>query len=255
MARKIIPVDVEAFIRKNRSALYGTMLGDATIRNPSGENTLMEFAHCGAQKDYLFHKYELFKPVSYEPTFVPYGKKKQYTSWRFRTSKNKAWNEVWKVFHSGGVSRKRSGREYVPKIVTTEILNSIGHDGVALWWMDDGFVSFQFNNETGWWNEYGRLSTCDYSFEENELMVDWFKRRYGATATIQRIRSMSNKSLLYPVLNFSWQQFLKIKKHIDPFIIPSMKHKTNIRALQFWMSKRLLEPHKLRFDGQEIVKK
>lgn len=254
MSRPLIRSDADAFVKKNRSIIYGTMLGDATVPSPSGKNTSMQFCHSGPQKEYLFYKYELFKEVAYAPTLVIHGDKKQYSSWRFHTAKHKAWQIIWSIFHEGSEKRTRAGRTYIPKIVNQRILDVLDDHGVALWWMDDGFVSFQHNDETGWWNEFARLSTCDFTFEENELIAKWFLDQYGATATVQRQKSERNKDSIYPVLNFSWQEFLKIKARIDKFIIPSMVYKTDIKAMQFWMSKRLLEPHGMKFDGESILR-
>lgn len=252
MSRPIIRSDADAFVKKNRSIIYGTMLGDSTIPAPTGKNTHMQFTHSGPQKEYLFYKYELFKEVAYAPTFITHGDKKQYSSWRFYTAKHKAWQIVWSIFHEGSKKRERAGRTYIPKIVNRRILDELDDHGVALWWMDDGFVSFQYNTETEWWNEFARLSTCDFTFEENDLMAKWFLERYGAAATVQHLKS-GDKSTIYPILNFSWQEFLKIKARIDRFILPSMTYKTNVKATQFWMSKRLLEPHGLQFDGSGIT--
>lgn len=117
--------------------------------------------------------------------------------------------------------------------------------------MDDGFVSFTLNEETNQWNEFARLSTCDFTFEENELMLEWFGRTYGAVGTVQKQR-VQKSDRVYPILYFNWQEFLKIAQRISPFVPSFMKYKVDVKAARIWMSERLLKPHGFSFEDGKI---
>lgn len=242
-------VDVERFVEKNKSVLYGTLLGDATIPEANGRNTLLQISHSAKQKDYLFYLYEIFSEVSHPPRFQDRGPDGSF--WRFNTVRHKAWQGVWSTFHENSKRRDRAGRSYVPKIVNQRILDSLDDRGVAVWWMDDGFVSFTLNEETNQWNEFARLSTCDFTFEENELMLEWFGRTYGAVGTVQKQR-VQKSDRVYPILYFNWQEFLKIAQRISPFVPSFMKYKVDVKAARIWMSERLLKPHGFSFEDGKI---
>ena len=238
-------MDVESFVEKNRSVIYGAMLGDATIPIAEGRNTLLQIAHGVDQKDYLFHKYEMLKAVAHPPRFGDYGTHGR--RWSFNTVRHKAWQKVWSVFHENSKKRTRAGRTYIPKVITKTILASLDDKGVALWWVDDGFVSFGWNEETSQWREFGKLSTCDFTFEENELALQWFREVYGATGTVH-LQRVQKSERTYPIIYFSWQECLKIFGRISPFVPECMKHKIDLEAAKLWKSRTLLWPHGLSVD-------
>lgn len=242
-----VEVNVDGFIERNKSVIFGTMLGDASISDGKGRNTLLRVAHGVDQKDYLFHKYEIFKEVANPPRFYDRGEDGSF--WNFNTVRHPAWQKVWAVFHENSRTKKlNGGRSYSPKVVNEKVLNALDDRGVAFWWMDDGNVSFHFNKETGQWREYAKLATCDFTIEENELMLSWFKRTYGACGTVSMQRVQKTERV-YPLLYFSWQEFLKIVMRVSPFVPSCMSYKMEVQAAKLWMSKNLLDPHGLSVDN------
>lgn len=231
--------DVESFIKKNRSIIYGTLLGDSAIPNSGEKNTMMEFSHGPDQKDYLFHKFKLFEEVSYPPSFGSY---ESGDRWYFHTVKHPAWQEVRSVFHAGSAKRTRSGRTYTPKVMSQEILNALDDHGVALWIMDDGNLSFWANQETRQWREYAKIAVCDFTFDEAELAASWFRGRYGADCKVERQKSQSGTHY-YPLIYFSWQEYLKIAIRIRPFVPECMGYKIDIQAARIWAERGLLNTH------------
>lgn len=179
-------VDVRGFVNKNRSAIYGMLLGDATIPAAHGRNTLLQVSHSEKQRDYVFYKYGLLSSISYPPTHGDYSSGKV---WKFHTVRDVEWQRVWSVFHEGSAVRDRAGKKYIPKVVNRKILDALDDLGVALWWMDDGHTSFWWNNETLQWREYASLAICDVTFQEADLIAAWFREKYGADGKVQKVKS------------------------------------------------------------------
>lgn len=89
-----------------------------------------------------------------------------------------------------------------------KVLNDINELGVAIWFMDDGSLV----------NGRYRLHTESYNLEEQELMVDFFKRKFGITPKILKYKE-------YYYLQFCVNDSKIISKLLCKYIPESMQYK------------------------------
>ena len=104
-----------------RAVIIGTLLGDGSLVETVSKNNLrLQIDHCAAQKEYVFWKYEVLKPlVLSSPAYKSINK-----SWRFRTISHPELTEIGKIFY-------RHRQKIVPKEITS-LLRPIG---LAVWFM------------------------------------------------------------------------------------------------------------------------
>jgi len=241
-------VDVAQFIEKNRSLIYGAILGDAYLPGAHGKSTHLVFGHGIPQKEYLFHKYELFKEASYPPYFQ---KSDHGDSWRFHTVKSVEWQRVWSIFHQD--SKKIIDFTGKSKILMTfrreAVLDVLDDHGMALWWMDDGYLNFSWNKKTRQWKETAKLATCGFPAEINQMILQWIEAKYGAKGYVTK-QKVQKKNRFYEILEFNWQEFLKIAVRVKPYVIPSMFYKIDLAAMKIYHKKGILGPCKIKIDRE-----
>lgn len=93
------------------------------------------------------------------------------------------------------------------KTITREYLNKLDSLGLAVWWMDDG-------------SESGMFSTHSFSKEENEIIVNYLKEKWGINSKIYKDK---RKDLYFiKIITDSLDKFRKI---IEPHIPECMKYK------------------------------
>ena len=107
------------------------------------------------------------------------------------------------------------------KIITFDILNRLNPMGLAIWFMDDGSLNY-----------YGpsiEISTHGFSFEENQLISQWFKSNFDIQAKIRKQKSRSNDTTHFNYYLVMYgndaQKFINV---VQPFILPTMAYKIKI---------------------------
>ena len=233
---------VEKFINLNRGTIYGTMLGDATITYiPTGKykrkdgssiggSVGMRIRHAADQEDLVRHKHEFMKEIS--------GKlcteKPQNTNWQivhqFYTRKSKAWMPTYELFYKNAREViDNSGHKRYFKRVTPEILDKVDDRGMAWFFMDDGCCSHDKDGYT-----FFRLSTQGYTEEEDYLICDWLKDRYGVKASLNKSQNEGIRfaSVDAFVVYIGRDEFEKIKSRIEPYFIPSLRYKLGYKKVE-----------------------
>jgi len=225
---------IRRFINKNRSVVYGTMLGDAYIMS-RGSGSGLRILHAEDQKDLVMHKYDLFHEVApTPPRSFPHEKWGQ-PKWYFWTACDTEWQRVWSTFHQNCRTEVFGGKKVRCKVVTRQILKEIDDRGLAMWIMDDGSYTYghQTSNPKLEMNFF-RLHTEGYTLDENRLVAKWLHDRYGVSATITESKKFlkDGSPRTYHLIRIGWQEFEKIAKRVKKFIIPSMTHKIGTGPLQ-----------------------
>lgn len=183
-----------------KQVLYGSLLGDGalTVKEGYSKNATFTEGHCLEQRPYLEWKAEQlvrFKPVVRDlnlkeniKAFKINGKCQLYTS------PAPILNKLYLKFY---------GKK---KIVTRELLDELTPLGLAVWYMDDGSYVGSKNSPNS------VLYTNCFSYEEHEIMQDWFKERWNIDV---RILEQEKK---YHYLRFPVSETVKlhniIKQHI-----------------------------------------
>ena len=209
------------------------MLGDSSIIN-RGSHATFRVLHAEDQKALVMHKYSLLQEVSPRPPRF-YLHKWGQPKWYFYTGSDSEWQRVWSTFHQNCRTKIINGKKSCCKTVTRQILSALDDHGMAMWIMDDGSYTYghQTRNPECPMHVF-RLSTEGYTFEENELILQWLKERYDVDATINQSKKIlkDGTPVTYFFIRVGWRQFEKISKRVAPFIIPSMTYKIGLGPLR-----------------------
>lgn len=191
--------------KRDRGILLGMMLGDGSVR---GNELVM--AHSIKQKEYLEYKSELLLSI--------FGGKKNKTCYR----KTKDGYETYRYGKSDkyiGILSRRLYRNGV-KNFSREILDMLNLEGIAIWYMDDGSLIAKYRN--GKIHAYDLTLNTYLSKEENEIIIEYFK-------DIWHVEFKLNKSKGKYRLRMGTREARRFIKLIEPYVIPSMSYKINIR--------------------------
>lgn len=209
-------LEIRKFININRGVIYGMMLGDGTVSN-RGTSANFRINHAPGQREYLEFKRALFGEVASETKLAVNGKTKQ-EFYYFYTLASSEWQRVWSVFHQDSRKITVGAKSYVKKVVTPVILRDLNDFGVALWCLDDGYLT------------HGSfiISTCSFDRTEHELMAQWFAERYGLRAAIYEMNNVVNgQRRPYLKLAFGVEHTKHLIDLIRPYVPPCMAYKVD----------------------------
>ena len=132
-----IPVKKSLVITtEQRALIIGSLLGDGTMRiGKNAKNANYKIEQGLEQKEYVFWKYNLLKPLVFTEPKISYRydqvKQKYPKSWWFRTIRHPLLTEIYDLFYER--DGYRNGRKIVPKDIASELTPL----GLAAWIMDD----------------------------------------------------------------------------------------------------------------------
>ncbi len=192
--------------------IYGGLMGDMS-RFGNG----IKINHCLDQKDYCYFLFnELKEHCSMkEPNFtITYDDRFDTKSaiFSFYTRNHRMIRKICEEFYKND-----------RKIVTKNILDKLSDLSLAIWFQDDGqsVVSKSGGDKTKKYIGEAKIYTCSFNQEENEVICNWFKEKYGLVCTI---RNKTEKNLY---LHFNKENSDKLRDIIRPYIVPSMFYKVN----------------------------
>jgi hypothetical protein len=184
-----------------REFIVGTLLGDGHIPRDS---PCLRVCQCFEQEEYVRWKAELMG-VWVRPTGVFYEmsyktNRGKFIQVRFSTYTHSEFSYYRNLFYPQGT-----------KIVTKDILNLLSPFSVAIWFMDDG------SKMTG--KKGVRLHTASFTFDENQIMSDWFAEKYGIESKVSKISGG------YPVISIYSVNAIRFKELVSPHILPCFAYK------------------------------
>ena len=199
---------------EQRSLIVGSLLGDGTMwRGKKGRNANYKIEQGLAQKEYVFWKYEILKPLVLTEPKLSYrydvNRQKYPKSWGFRTVRHPLLTEIYDLWYTRNDGH-RNGRKVVPKTIGGDLTPL----ALAVWIMDDGSYS------------NGTISISTYSFELSEInrLQHVVAQRYGVTFLAHRDRDKGYRMFC----NKTQTQI--VAKIITPYIIPTMLYKIGFKT-------------------------
>jgi len=194
------------------AALYGMLLGDGSCdtgggNTTKGSNYIFKMGHSSKQREYLLWKQNILQQIGTVKTRV-YEYKKTNSVYLV-TNARRYFTKLEKIFYN---NRK--------KTVNSKILKKINALGLAIWFMDDGYVSA---NKSG--SYYGELCTDQFSKEQVELIADYLNKKFKFTVGIRTLKYKSGK-IAYRI-KFNKENCKRLKKKIEVYVnqIPCMQYK------------------------------
>jgi 16S rRNA G966 N2-methylase RsmD len=188
---------------RQKSIIFGSLLGDGCIKNASKERRCFSVSHSDKQKDYLYWTYEELKNICPSDP-KKYVSPKGYITYSLLTENRKdLFNYREKIY----TPKKKVNEWWISKL---DVLS------VAIWYMDDGYLS-RVNNSR---NEYGFATN---SFDEDEhILLQNFLQDLGIETSIRCISRKSGMQRNLMVCDSSFDAFTDL---LSPHIINSMKYK------------------------------
>lgn len=147
--------------------LLGTLLGDSGVsfnKFDSGISTRFFLMHGEVQRFYLEEKRRIFSNVLGElkvDILKDWGKERPMFRYQSKTLELPT---ICKRLYVDG-----------KKVITRELLDALTPLSLSVWFMDDGSRS----------RHTGSLCTHCFSLEENQLILEWFKEKYGIECSLQ----------------------------------------------------------------------
>lgn len=214
---------MERISHKCWQLILGSLLGDSWLsktKKGRRKNSYMGVCHSEKQVNYLNHKFEILKEI---------GVSKIYNKSYLRENKKiKSQEFVTKSLPQLTKLRKELYPKNKKKI-TKKYLDKLDNIGLAYWIMDDGSLSWHKRNRKN-----GKIySTCEFylavncfNLNEIEIIKEWFIENYKVNP---KVRYHSSSKSFYII--FNRLDYQKIAKLINPYILPSMKYKTDFSKL------------------------
>jgi hypothetical protein len=219
-------------------ALYGTLLGDATLtyippgryQNKEGHDKCgkdgtcyVRIKHAVDQKALVELKHGFIREIAGEISIAKPQNPKWQDNHFFYTRTSPLWQALYRELYTGAREVVgKTGHVQRFKRINRAILDKVTDRGLAWWVMDDGCYSF---NSDGY--GFFRLSTQGYTFEENELIVGWLKDRYGVKASLNECAKQGVRLATYDsfVIYIGPEEFKLLRPAIEPFVIPELRNK------------------------------
>ena len=186
-----------------RQLLIGSLLGDGCFCSVGGrtKNMCLSIVHSEKQKEYIKYKWNILNKYNLVSPIVEYHiNNKRYlrelVGYRFKTKLHPIFTDIRnKYYDSHG--HKRVFKEFVKDIDAL---------GLAIWYMDDGYVT----------KNSCILSTCSFTLEEQSLLADILLSKFGLHFTVGK-----NDNSMY----LQAKDFSKFVELIKDYVIPSMQYK------------------------------
>lgn len=197
------------FNKDSRNLLIAMLLGDGTISN----NNVFKLSHCAEQREFLQWKINLLNKFGIKNN----GIKEYISSNGYNIGKTVLYSQL-NIIPFVKVLRRIY---YKPKkkIANRKLLNRLTDLGIAIWYMDDGAISFRKsgNKVHGF---YIRISTC-IPKEDLQIIIDYFKEVWDVS-----FYAFSEGKGTYSLCCGTKEgiNFINIiKKYVEQ--VPSMKYK------------------------------
>lgn len=207
MARKI----QKSLSKEQKKLLIALLIGDGTISS----NYVFKLAHSIEQKEYLGWKVSLLNKFGIKNN----GIKEYVSSCGYNHGKRVLYSQM--SLHSTIKALRRS--IYISKkTITRRLLNWLDELGLAIWYMDDGFININESEQRhGSIQRNIRISTC-VDKQTCDMMIDYFKERWGV-----EFRPFLEKSKLYSLTTRTNNDTDKFIEIVKPYVeqVPSLLYK------------------------------
>jgi hypothetical protein len=204
----------ESPIRLAKQVLLGTVFGDGSLDwVKTTTKARLHLAHSDMQFEYLLWKMSMLQPlVGSFTVHRRYGGSYSKTSTFFvRTLSSEYLKYIYDDFYF-------TRNEKTCKEVHQNVLNRLTPLSIAVWYMDGCLVKAK--NKTEPWSV--RLCTQGFLYTEQELIVDYFMRKWDIQFHILKDENQQF------FLDSGKESCLKFLKLVQPHVYETMKYKIDI---------------------------
>lgn len=208
-------------LENDKKLLLALCIGDGCLRkpHPKSGNVQLEVGHSIKQEAYCKWKRDLVYKIfgGKNPPKIGYktiklkNSDKEYYACRF-TKSHPYFTYLRKILYPNGV-----------KVMTREILEKLTVEGIAIWYMDDGsFYKKDNEDKTKSICFDLRISTDSFSYEENQLICDFFKEKFNIRFYPYQYHKDREHNW---IIRANKQAAIKFIDLIEPYVIPEMRYK------------------------------
>jgi hypothetical protein len=227
--RKLDRKDLEVYKKQlslteeQKEVLVGTLLGDASMSIAQGMPVYcVKFEQGSANKDYLFHLFEIFKPyVGTGPQIRVIERKvtkeevvwKQRESYSFKTYRHDDFKPYFHMFYTTTINEQGLIEKKV-KVVPNNIEQLLTARALAYWFMDDGSCKVYGLNK----NKTYVLHTQGFTKEEVVSLSQVFNNKFDLKCSVYK----DKKGYTLGFLAGSSQKF---KALVQPYVVDGFVYK------------------------------
>lgn len=187
-----------------KQLLIGSLLGDGSFcfHSKNSKNCYLSIAHCIKQIDYLNYKklildkYNLGTKISLSTKEDKRFKEPKYIECRHKSRLHPIFTNIRTKYYD----------QYGHKRVYREFVKDIDELGLAIWYMDDGYVT----------KNSCIFSSCSFTLEEQQILADVLLEKFDLHFNLGK-----HDNSMY----LQAKDFPKFVKLIEPHVIPSMQYK------------------------------
>ena len=207
MARKI----QKSLSKEQKRLLIALLIGDGTISS----NYVFKLSHSIDQREYLEWKVNLLNKLGIKNN----GIKEYISSCGYNTGKGVLYSQM--SLHSTIKALRRS--VYIPKkTLTRNLLNWLDEQGLAIWFMDDGFININESKQRHRSIQRNiKISTC-VDKETCNMIIQYFKEKWDI-----EFRPFLEKSKFFSISTRTNKDSDKFIKIVKPYVeqVPSLLYK------------------------------
>lgn len=203
-------------------ALAGMTLGDANVYMRQ-KNACIRIDHSTKQTEYCLWKREIVEKVihtrlNYWTHFNPVTNKEYYHI-RFASLVHPVFTYLHSCFYPNN-----------KKLITRSNLRMLSPLGLAIWYMDDGSMSWHKGMRGNFKIIIGResiIAANSRTIEELETVKSYFKLYWDITVKIYKSQYRKGRQEYRIVMNVT--NFHRFFKLIEPFVVKSMQYKVDLK--------------------------
>ena len=212
-----------------KQLLIGSLLGDGCFCSvgKNAKNKCLSIAHSEKQTEYLLYKHNILAKYNLASSIIHYDINnsryiKNIKGNRFRSKLHPIFTEI----------RERYYDKQGHKRVQYNFIKDIDSLGLAIWYMDDGYVT----------KNSCIISTCSFTLEEQQVLANILLEKFNLHFNIGK-----NDNSMY----LQAKDFPKFVEIVSPYIIPSMKYKLIPYCKRVLYKQGELLEHPLMEDNQQ----
>lgn len=191
---------------KQKQMIIGSVLGDGCITKQH-LYSFLQISHAESQREWLTYKTSILGNFVSEKGIITRkgaGEGRQRIV-EVRTYQNKYINDIYNLTYIDGKKK------------LSNVFNLVDPLALAVMWGDDGSYGLVSNKY-----EYGILSLCNFSFEENEMFSNFLFDKFTVRSTVL-VKRLNDKE--YPQIRINSDGIRQLRSIIREFLPKSMQYK------------------------------
>lgn len=202
--RKFIDNPQSELTHRQKSILFGSLLGDSCIKSRNNSSAYLSVSHSNKQKSYIDWLYEEFKSICVRPP-QEYISKGKYITYELASESRKDLKEI-------------KNKVYTPvKKINSWWLEQIDDLSLAVWYMDDGTLSY-INKIKSIFS----FATNSFTMEENYLLSNMLDIKFNIKSEVKPINKKDKIQYNLLISDCSFEDFKRI---IAPNIVKDLHYK------------------------------